>query len=287
MKNKFNIQKDLEYVKTIYDFSNDDLATFLGISRMTLSRWKNGNVEPNLNTLNIIYNRIYQSGIRLNNLKEELYKSNEDKNNIILFHGAKNELIGRPTIKYSEDKKDFGKGFYLGENIKQAISFVSVYNNPSLYIFNFNHKNIKIKEFDISKEWMLLIAYFRGRIDKYKDSNIIKKLLKQIEDVDVIIAPIADNSMYEILQDFISGEITDEQCVASLSANRLGKQYVFRNDKVIKNNLKMIDKCFICDEEKNIMINERKKEYDTGKQKVKIAKRNFAGKGKYIEDLMV
>ena len=48
----------------------------------------------------------------LNRLKEEMYSSSLDENHVLLFHGAKKELIGNPSIFYSEEKKDFGKGFY-------------------------------------------------------------------------------------------------------------------------------------------------------------------------------
>ena len=115
------------------------------------------------------------------------------------------------------------------------------------------------KEFVVSKEWMLLIAYFRGRIEEYKESKVIKKLLEEIKSVDVIVAPIADNTMYSILDDFISGIITDEQCLNALSANRLGKQYVFLNNAAIDRSLKMLERCYYCNEEKKDYLKEKEK----------------------------
>ena len=203
-----------------------------------------------------------------------------------MFHGAKLELNGDPSIEYSDDKKDFGKGFYLGESFEQSASFVVGYKKSSIYIFDFNKTNINIKEFNVSKEWMILIAYFRGRLEEYKDSNYIKELLNNIKDIDVIIAPIANNTMYTILDDFINGKITDLQCLNALSANRLGKQYVFLNDKVINKNLKMLERCFYCEHERNDYESLKLKENEIGKNKVIIALREFAGKGKYIEELL-
>lgn len=283
---EINIKKDLEYVKTILNINDEELAKMFGVSRMTLSRWSSGENIPSSKNLESIYNIIYSNKIKLNDLKQEVYKSKENKNNIILFHGSKGELIGKPSIKYSEDKKDFGKGFYLGTNVRQSSSFVSTYKNSSIYVFNFNKSKVKIKEFDVSKEWMLLIAYFRGKLIEYENSSIIQNLLKTIKNVDVIIAPIADNTMYTILNDFINGEITDEQCFYALSANRLGKQYIFLNDKTINNSLKLIDRLYLCENEKQYYNNIRIEENEVGKNKVKIAKREYAGKGKYIEDLL-
>lgn len=282
----FNFIKDINYAKIVLGMSDEEISNFIGVSRMSLNRWKNGKAIPNDETLEKMYNSFYDSGINLNRIKEEMYESSLEKNHTLLFHGTKLELNGDPSIEYSDDKKDFGKGFYLGESFEQSASFVVGYKKSSIYIFDFNKTNINIKEFNVSKEWMILIAYFRGRLEEYKDSNYIKELLNNIKNIDVIIAPIANNTMYTILDDFINGKITDLQCLNALSANRLGKQYVFLNDNVINKSLKMLERCFYCEHERNDYESLKLKENEIGKNKVIIALREFAGKGKYIEELL-
>ena len=282
----FDFIKDLKYSKIVLGLNDTKLSEYLNISRSTVIRWLNNTITPEYDTLDKMYNKLYESNIYLNRVKEEMYNSSVDKNHMILFHGAKTEIIGEPSISFSEDKKDFGRGFYLGETFEQSASFVVGYNKSSVYIFDFNKENVKIKEYNVSKEWMLLIAYFRGRLDEYTGSKYIKELIKELNDVDVVIAPIADNTMYTTLDDFISGKITDLQCLNVLSANRLGKQYVFLNDNVIKNNLKMLERCFYCKNERVDYQSYRLKENEIGKNKVKIALREYAGKGKYIEELL-
>lgn len=282
----FDFIKDLKYSKIVLGLNDTKLSEYLNISRSTVIRWLNNTITPEYDTLDKVYNKLYESNIYLNRVKEEMYNSSVDKNHMILFHGAKTEIIGEPSISFSEDKKDFGRGFYLGETFEQSASFVVGYNKSSVYIFDFNKENVKIKEYNVSKEWMLLIAYFRGRLDEYAGSKYIKELIKELNDVDVVIAPIADNTMYTTLDDFISGKITDLQCLNALSANRLGKQYVFLNDNVIKNNLKMLERCFYCKNERVDYQSYRLKENEIGKNKVKIALREYAGKGKYIEELL-
>ena len=74
---------------------------------------------------------------------EELYKDLNNENTRILFHGSKEGIVGDLSIAYSNEKRDFGKGFYLGESVKQAISFVSSYENSCLYFIKVNDfKNI-------------------------------------------------------------------------------------------------------------------------------------------------
>jgi len=282
----FDFKKDLKYSKIILELNDTNFSELINVSRITLNRWFNNKNNPEYDTLEKIYNILYDNNINLNKVKEEMYNSSTEENHIILFHGSKGEIIGEPSITYSDEKKDFGKGFYLGETFEQSASFVVGYNKSSIYIFDFDLANIKIKEFNVSKEWMLLIAYYRGRLEEYKESNYLKSLINSLSDVDVVIAPITDNTMYTTLDDFISGKITDLQCLNALSANRLGKQYVFLNDNVIKNNLKMLERCFYCQNERNNYQSYRMKENEIWKNKVKIALREYAGKGKYIEDIL-
>ncbi len=282
----FDYLKDINYTKAILGMNDTELSSFLNISRMTLSRWKKKEATPDYTTLEMVYNIILENGIHLNKVKEEMYVSSLKDNHKLLFHGAKTELIGDPTIERSEINKDFGKGFYLGETFDQSASFVFGYNYSSIYVFDFDKTDINIKEFSVSKEWMILIAYFRGRLEKFKDSKYLKRLIDGLENIDVVIAPIADNTMYTTLDDFISGKITDLQCLNALSANRLGKQYVFLNDSTIKNNLKPLERCFYCKKEREEYKTHRLKENEIGKNKVILALRGYAGKGKYIEELL-
>lgn len=284
---EFNYIKDIEFAKKILSLSNEDACKMLGITRMTYYRWISHKTTPSLENLEKMYDAFYSKNLRINLLKEEMYKSKESKKIKILYHGAKEFIDGEITVEKSEPKKDFGKGFYVGESLLQSASFVSNFQKSSVYAIECNLASIsKIVELDVSCEWMVLISYFRGKIDEYSNSKYLRDLIKKVESADLIIAPIADNTMYDILDDFSSGEITDLQCLNALSANWLGKQYVFMNDKAIKRSLKIIDRFYICNQEKNDYKTKKEESTKIGKDKVKLAKREYAGKGKYIEDLL-
>ena len=284
----YSLMKDLEYSKEVLHLSDDNLSELIGVSRSTYNRWKKGTAFPSKQALERVYSAIFSRGIHLNRIYEDFYLSLENSDSKLLFHGSKMGLTGEPSIAFSADKKDFGKGFYTGESVKQAISFVSGYKEAVLYFFILeNIHKIKTVEFDVSIEWMILVAYFRGKIDEYRGSKALKKALKRIEGVDLIIAPIADNTMYSIINEFIEGSITDEQCINCLSANRLGKQYVFLNDAVMDNHLKPLRQAYLCEEEKRYYETEKIEETSIGKTKVILAKRQFAGVGKYIEELLI
>ena len=76
-----------------------------------------------------------------------------------LYHGSEVEIVEIDLSK-GHINKDFGKGFYLGESCKQAISFVSSYQNSCLYLAKLEKvKSLKIVEFDVCKEWMILVFH--------------------------------------------------------------------------------------------------------------------------------
>lgn len=217
----------------------------------------------------------------MNSVKEDLIK--EKSNKKVLFHGSKKglEIIGS---KGSRNNCDFGQGFYLGETYEQALSFVCENENSSVYSFTCTFDNLKILEFNCSLEWMLIICYYRGTLGKYNNSLIIKELIKKVETSDVIIAPIADNRMFYIMTLFVEGEINSDVALHSLSASKLGKQYIFKTERGIEQ-IMPYEKYYLCCEEKNDCIKRlslRTLEIET---KLKLAKREFRD-GLFIEELI-
>ena len=281
----YRVDIDIENIKSLLNINESELAKSLNIPRSTLYRWKTNENIISKNYLELFYNYIYEQGIYLNNLKSQLFNEYCKENEKLLFHGAKGLINGALSSKVGRDNNDFGQGFYAGENLFQSASFISSYENSSLYMFKYKHNsNLKITEFYVDQEWMLAIAFYRKKLDNYANHPIILRIREKVESSDIVIAPIADNQMYQIIDDFIFGNLTDEQTKHALSATNLGKQYVFLNDNSL-NNLELLEHCYLCDKEKKDYLEQKNKENITGIQKVKIAKREFAGKGKYIEEI--
>ena len=90
----------------------------------------------------------------------------------------------------------------------------------------------------------MTIAYYRGALDEYKNHPVVKKIIEQSRACDYIIAPIADNRMFQIINSFIEGELTDEQCKHCLAATNLGMQYIFVSEKAVSQ-AKLIERCYI------------------------------------------
>ena len=283
---EYEISKDIESFLDYSGLTETEFAQQLGMPRSTFHNWKSGKSRPTDSSLEIIYGYMYNSGYRINVLKEQLFKDRIRKDNAVLFHGAKTDIRGVVSLASSSDDNNFGKGFYLGESLQQSASFVCNYPDSSVYIAELKlEHDLKLVEFDVDTDWMLTIAFFRKKLELYKESRLLIELADRVRTADVVRAPIADNRMFQILDEFIEGNITDLQCKSALSATDLGKQYVIISEKALKN-LEIIHHCYLCAPEKKNYLAEKAEFDKVSTQKVKFVKREFAGKGKYIEEVL-
>lgn len=283
---EFRFVQDLEIVSELTGLSAEAFAEELGVSRMTLNNWLSGKKSATEKNIASFYEYTFRKGIRLNLIKEQLYREDvAESSKVLLFHGAKTKIEGMLRTDCSKRRNDFGAGFYCGESLEQSAMFVATYPASSLYMLTFDSTGLKGKEFGVSREWMLLIAYFRERLGGYADSGVIRTLIKQVEGVDYIVAPIADNRMFEIIDRFIDGEITDEQCKHCLSATNLGKQYVFVTDEALRQ-VELLERCYLTGAEKEFYLFSRQASYEMNRDKVKVARRQYRDVGKYIEEMM-
>lgn len=282
---KYNFSEDLKSIREILGFSQKELAEKLGVEQVTVSRNELEKTKPSARFLESVYSFAFAKKIKINKLKEMLWRDALGINEKLLFHGAKSEIEGKIDIHRGRKNNDFGQGFYTGESYEQAISFVSGFANSSVYYLSFNDKNLKCKQYDVNQDWMMTIAYYRGTLDEYKDHPIVRSLVAQSRDCDYIIAPIADNRMFQIINSFIAGDLTDEQCKHCLAATNLGMQYIFISEKAVSQ-VKLIERCYIADNEREYYKNIRNEESKLGEDKVKLAKRQYRGQGQYIDEIL-
>ncbi len=275
----YNISKDFLFLMDADNISILELSQKMNISRTALDEIVKTNIASP-EQYEKIYSYAYENHYRINSVKEELSK---EKYHHVLFHGSK-EGLSIITNNGSREKCDFGNGFYLGETYNQALSFICDKENSSIYSFEYSLDNLKVKRFECNMEWMLAICHYRQTLQEYKNNEIVKKIVSEVEDADVVIAPIADNRMFFVMSQFTDGEINADIALHSLSAYNLGLQYIFKTDKAI-NQLTPLEKYYICNDERKASkakLIERSFEIDT---KLKLAKREFKN-GLYIEEIL-
>ena len=282
---QYNFRDDLKAIRAILGLTQAELAAKIGIERITISRNELGKTTPSVKLLEQIYSFAFKNSIKLNKLKEMLWLDNLENGHKLLFHGAKSEIIGEPGINRSRKNNDFGQGFYTGEKYEQAISFISGFDKSCIYLIDFFDAGLTHKQYRVDQEWMMTIAYYRGALEEYKHHPIVKRLAEKSRLYDYIIAPIADNRMFQIINSFIYGEITDEQCKHCLAATNLGFQYVFITEKSLKN-LKLVERCYVSDKERQYYKNLRSSDTRLSDDKVKLARIKYRGKGHYIDEIL-
>ena len=281
----YNFREDIKAIREILDLTQAELAELLCVEQKTISRNEIGSNDPSSRLLEKVYSFAYKKNVKLNKLKEMLWLDNLHSSHKLLFHGAKSSIEGPIDIRRGRANNDLGQGFYAGESYEQAISFVSGFDESSVYFIDFDPENLKCKRYEVNQDWMLTIAYYRGVLDSYASHPSIKKLVEESQNCDYIIAPIADNRMFQIINSFIDGEITDEQCKHCLAATHLGSQYVFTNQKAVEQ-LQIIERCYISEVEKEYYKKSRVSDTKLGDDKVKLAKIQYRGKGKYIDEIL-
>lgn len=275
----YNIAEDIEFLMECERINHAEFSTRTKVSRTTLIEIIKNN-KARTDVYEKIYSYAFNKKYRINSVKEELLK---EKYPTILFHGSK-EGLSKVSVWGSRDNCDFGSGFYMGETYHQALSFVCENENSCVYSFRCSLDGFKIKAFECNLEWMLAICYYRGTLNSYKNNTTLKKIIAEVESADVIIAPIADNKMFYIMAQFTDGEINADVALHSLSASKLGLQYVFKTDKAI-DRLIPVERYYISKPEREdckTRLIERGFEIDT---KLKLAKRKYKT-GLYIEEIL-
>ncbi len=284
---KYKIKEDIEICLEYLEISHTQLAEELSIDRVSLERIANGEVYPSNSFLESFYSFVLNNKIKkfpLTMLKCSFDMLTYGRN--ILFHGAKNEIDGPIDLLHSRKNIDVGVGFYLTESYNVASEFVFANKNSSVYVYKFKKSDdLKIIDLSVSLKWMLMVCYYRDILGEYKNSKIVKEIIDEIEKADIVICPIADNNMYDIMNRFANEMITDKQAINALSSSRLGKQWVFRSKKAIKR-LKEIDRLYLAKPERE-KIEEKRKQYSL--ESINMSQeelRKYRRDGKYIEELL-
>lgn len=155
------------------------------------------------------------------------------KKTVTLYHGSKSGIHG-VIAPISREHCDFGKGFYMGTDRIQPLTLICNYPNAKLYTLSVDLAGLKICDVEVGLDWALLVAYNRGKMESVKHLAIYNRLADLSKGVDMISGYIANDRMFVVLDRFFNGEITDLALINSLSALKLGKQYVALTEKACR-----------------------------------------------------
>ena len=215
-----------DLIKTIrkkMNLSQEQLAALIGISPVTVNRWENEKAKPSLMAQKQLYDICVSHKLDLADYIVEREQIHENRS--VLYHASRFGISGN-IQPISRSRCDFGKGFYMGTDPFQPLTLVCNEKNPVFYTLDFNTENLSVLDVEMGIDWAMLIAYYRGYMDDKTGSVVYEKYAHMADGCDVIVGYIANDRMYQVLTDFFERRITDTALIGSLSALKLGRQYV-------------------------------------------------------------
>ena len=215
-----------DLIKTIrkkMNLSQEQLAALIGISPVTVNRWENEKAKPSLMAQKQLYDICVSHKLDLADYVVEREQIHENRS--VLYHASRFGISGN-IQPISRSRCDFGKGFYMGTDPIQPLTLVCNEKNPVFYTLDFNTENLSVLDVEMGIDWAMLIAYYRGYMDDKTGSVVYEKYAHMADGCDVIVGYIANDRMYQVLTDFFERRITDTALIGSLSALKLGRQYV-------------------------------------------------------------
>ena len=152
-----------------------------------------------------------------------------------LYHGS-DILVTNPGIEKGRPYKDFGKGFYLSDNLQQARNMasqkaaLSLNAVPVVSTYEFCESamtdgTLNVKCFDTyTEEWAEFVLHNRDR-----------KTPQPFHRYDIVYGPIADDSVVRQMRRFELGDITMEELMRELRYPKgITSQYFFGSEKALQ-----------------------------------------------------
>jgi len=147
-----------------------------------------------------------------------------------LYHGS-NCLVQTPILIPNLRALDFGAGFYLTTNEKQAAKWAQLVTRrrrkgiATLNIYKLEKdklSNLNILEFDRANEdWLDFVVKNR-------------KEFPFTNPYDLVIGPIANDSTLPVIDDYMDGKYTKKEAVERLLPQNLADQYAFLSTRALE-----------------------------------------------------
>jgi len=157
---------------------------------------------------------------------------------IILYHGSPNKVVV-PQFGFGEGKHDYGKGFYLTENIELAKEWAVCRpdeTNGWVHKYELETDDLRILDFQEHNilSWLAELMKHRDASDSRRYKVLSKKFIAEYgidtSEYDVIKGWRADASYFYIAKEFVRDNIDIEILEELLSLGGLGIQYCIKSE---------------------------------------------------------
>lgn len=161
-------------------------------------------------------------------------------NNIVVYHGSFTE-VQNPDLEKCRDGKDFGRGFYITTDKKQAIKFAKLiaqrhnisYGFLNEYILS-DINNLSYYEFKSTNiDWLNCVVGNRRKQ--------FKRLSENWKNYDIISGKVANDDTSTVINAYLLGlygkigtDVAAMTAIANLEPENLKNQLCFRTEKAIE-----------------------------------------------------
>ena len=158
---------------------------------------------------------------------------------IILYHGSPHQQVS-PQYGLGDEKRDYGKGFYLTENLELAKEWAVCRpdeRNGWVHKFSLDITDLKVLDFQEHNilSWLAELMKHRDAADskRYRvlSGKFIEKYGIESESYDVIKGWRANASYFYIAREFVRDNIDVEILEELLSLGGLGIQYCIKSER--------------------------------------------------------
>lgn len=157
---------------------------------------------------------------------------------MLLYHGSVETII-QPKILEAQRLLDFGKGFYTTTNKEQAERWAAIKQKRTI-------KTVKafvtVYEFNetLLKNDTLKIKIFTQADEEWLDFVIHNRSIDSATDYDLVIGPVANDTLYQTLTLYEAGILTKPETIARLKVHPLFDQVSFNSHRALEH-LKFMD----------------------------------------------
>ena len=185
---------------------------------------------------------------------------------IILYHGSPNQQVS-PRYGLGDEKHDYGKGFYLTENLELAKEWAVCRpdeRNGWVHKFSLDITDLKVLDFQEHNilSWLAELMKHREAADSKRYRVLSRKFIAKYgiesENYDVIKGWRANASYFYIAREFVRDNIDVEILEELLSLGGLGIQYCIKSERAYEKLLEIKEELTCVDfREFNEKYNER------------------------------
>lgn len=167
----------------------------------------------------------------------------EYKRNIIkVYHGSQEQYF-KPIYGLGEDKHDYGKGFYLTQNVELAREWAVSSQQDFGYLHTYSLDITDLSVFDFNKEsplvWLAELMSHRDADSSIRYKRLSKKFIeiykKDISKYDVVYGWRADSSYFSIAKRFVRNEIDYDLIPILFHLGELENQICLKSKKSFNN----------------------------------------------------